>query len=294
MITPKLALITLPLAALLACTPDKSGEDESSGDATDGATSSGSTTSGATEPEVTTSAGPTSGPTTAGPTTDDPTDGPNTSGSTGDNTTGETGGNPPCIDTPTVLAIDEASMGGFSGEQLLVDKLGPRATQLRFADEPTTLSPDWKGIELELTVTLRHEGGEVRWVDAEPNPDYDDSGNESGFTECTDRLEIDVEIDFVSADGAFDEHREAVLTATAVDRADLQADLLPPGLMGTFDVSTVYTPDEMMTVIEAVTIHGTWQGTMAGGNLMHEIRVGGEDGFIGFGPLAGWGDPIGI
>lgn len=255
--------LAVSLAALLACSVDKGGDDGESG--TSGGTA-GSDSVG------TTSAGSGSG--------DEPT-----TGSTGE-------GNAPCVDTPTVLAVDEVSTLGFSAEELLAGKLGPRATTLQFASEPTVLDPAWKGKALPLTVELRHEGGEVRFVDSEPNPDYDDSGNESGFPgECIDRLEVDVTLDFVTQAGELDEQRPGVLRATTVDRADVQVDLLPPALTGSLDPTTLYTDPAWK--VSALVVYGTWKGDQAGGSLFNEVRIGeGEDGSVGFGSLAGWGDVI--
>ena len=296
----KFSPFALTLAALLGCTIEKGGDEagasSSSGTSSVGAseTGAGLTTSGTTGDltEATTEAttAPTTGSgtaTTASTASTASTDTTTTGGETG---TGE--GNEPCIDTPTVLAPGDVSMGGFSGEQLLADKVGVRMTTLAIANEPTSLSPDWKGKQLPLIVELRHEGGEVRWIDSEVNPDWDDSGNESGLTECTDRMEIDVKLDFVTEAKEFDEHRDAVLIATTVDRAEVQAQLLPPGLMGSLDVTTLYTPEEPVTTVTGMWVFGVWQGAEAGGNVMHEINIGGDEGFAGFGPLGGWGDPI--
>jgi len=289
----KVSPFALSLAALLGCTIDKGGDEDGVSTSADtssvGNSASGDdlTTSGTTGlTEATT--GPTTGPGTSTSATTDTTGADDTTG--GETGTGES--NEPCIDTPTVLVLDEVSMGGFSGAQLLADKVGVRMTTLAIANEPTSLSPDWKGKQLPLTVELRHEGGEVRWIDSEANPDWDDSGNEGGFTECTDRMEIDVKLDFVTEAKEFDERRDAVLIATAVERADVQAQLLPPGLMGSLDVSTLYTPEEPATTVTGMSVFGTWQGAEAGGNVMHEVNIGGDEGFAGFGPLGGWGDPI--
>lgn len=254
-----LALVTVSLA-LTACTLDKGAGDESSS-ATDSASSaSDSGTTGR----------------------DDPTD------STG--TTGTTEANKPCIDTPTVLAVDESSPLGFSAAQLLQDKLGKRSSTLIFAPDPTVLSDDRKNKQLPLEVELRHEGGEVRFIDSSENPDYDNQGTESGLIDCTDRLEVDVEVDFVTAAKEFDEHRMGILTATTVDRAQLDVDLSPPGLEGNLDEATIYTDPEW--VITRIDLGGTWQGTSAGGSVLTEILVGGDSGFAGYGPIASWGDAI--
>lgn len=273
MLLKHLAILTVSLP-LAACTVDK-------GD-TDSASSSASTTDSATD-----SVGSASGSSTS----DDPTVTPDTT--SGDDpssgTTEPTGeSNDPCIDTPTVLTLDESSALGFSAAQLLDGKLGKRSTTLTFAGEPTVLSDDLKNKQLPLEVELRHDGGEVRFIDSSENPDYDDSGNESGFIDCSDRLEVDVAIDFVTKDKEFDEHRTGILVATTVERATLLLDLAP--LQGSFDPATAYSDPEW--VITQIDLAGTWQGTMAGGSVLNEVLVGGDGGFAGYGPLAGWGDAI--
>lgn len=279
MFTSSRILAALSLSVALGCTVDK-GDDSGSESASTGSESSSSPSTGD---------GPTTGILEPEGTTGTTGDG------TTDATTGEVGGNTPCVDTPTVLGGDEASALGFSGEELLVGKLGPRSTTLSFSSEPTTLNDDIKGLMLPLTVELRHEGGEIRFIDSEVNPDYDDSGNDSGFPgECVDRLEIDVELDFVSAGGEFDEHREAVLVAFSVERATARVELLPPGLEGSFDPAGIYDPaEDPPWIVTSIEIGATWDGTLAGGTLLNEVRIGeGDDGIVGFGPIAGWGDEI--
>ena len=268
-----LSILTVSLA-LTACTGDKGDSD-----GTAGSTSSGSSGDPATDSA---SSSATAGTTTS----DDPTTGSSEPGTGTTEPTGES--NNPCIDTPTVLTLDESSALGFSAAQLLDGKLGKRSTTLTFAGEPTTLSEDLKNKQLPLAVDLRHNGGEVRFIDSSENPDYDDSGNESGFIDCSDRLEVDVAIDFVTKDKEFDEHRTGILVATTVERATLLLDLAP--LQGSFDPATAYSDPEW--VLTKLNLSATWQGALAGGSVLNEVLVGGADGFAGYGPLASWGDPI--
>lgn len=278
--------MALSLAALLACNPDKGDSSEAS--ATDASTTDPSTTDPSTTDGSTTEA-----PGTAGPTTEEPVD----TSSTGEPTTGEPGttgqtgeGGLPCIDTPTVLAIDAETPLGVTAEAFLADKLGPRETKLTFADEPLSLSDDWKGKELPLTVELRYEGGEIRYIDSEINPEYDPTEGEGFPGECEDRLEIDVAFDFVTEALEFDEHSVGTLQAVNADRAQLRVVLLPPGLTGSFDPAALYSDPEW--VVTGVEIGAIFEGAAAGGDLLNEVVVGGEGGFAGFGTVARWGDEI--
>lgn len=275
MMTFHRSLLAVSLVASIACTVEK-------GDDTGGSTSDpGTESAGSAE---------TAGESGENPTTD--INGGSESGTTAGET-GEVDGGDACIDTPQVLAVDAASPLGFSAAEALEGKLGPRSSTLLFASEPTTLNDDIKGLMLPLTVELRHEGGEVRFIDSELNPEYE-AGEEGFPQDCTDRLEIDVKFDFVTEAGEFNEHRDGVLTLTAVTRADLRVELLPPGVAGTFDPAAIYNPaEDPQWVVNSLEIGAIWDGELAGGNLLNEVQIGdGDDGIVGFGPIAGWGDQL--
>ncbi|MDC0671933.1 hypothetical protein [Nannocystis radixulma] len=285
-----LSPMALSLAALLACNPDKSpidsstdssgsesaGSESSSGDPTGDPSGDPSSSGSGSESESE------SGTSSGGDTTEDPT------GGTG---TGE--GGQACIDTPTVIAADAETALGISAQAFLADKLGPRSTTLTFASEPLTLADAWRDKQLPLTVELRYDGGEVRWIDSEINPEYEGEGFPS---DCADRLEIDVGFDFVTEGLEFDEHRDGVLTVASADQGQLRVKLLPPGLDGSFDPATLYKPDEDPPwVVTGIEIGATFKGAQAGGSLLNEVRIGDEDdegGIAGFGPVASWGDDI--
>ena len=178
----------------------------------------------------------------------------------------------------------------------LANKLGPRTSTLKFGVDPTTLNEELKGLELPLTVELRHEGGEIRYIDSAPNPDYDDSGNEGFPFECISRMEIDVKFDFVTDGGEFDEHRDGVLVASQLTQAPLRVELVPPGVMGAVDPGNIYDPaEDPPWIVSSVQIGASWDGELAGGSLLNEVRIGdGEDGSVGFGSIANWGDVSGF
>lgn len=195
----------------------------------------------------------------------------------------------PCIEVNTPLALDEPSPGGFSAEQLLADKLGPRASTLTFAEEPTTLSDAWKGEVLPFTIELIYMGGPIEWIDSEVNPEYEDLDDGPGV-ECEDRLNVGVQVVFFTEQGEFDEDRPAVLEALTVERATTSVELFDPPPMGSFDVAALYGDPEWVSV--DLDLAATWEGALAGGSLFSEVLVGGEGGFIGAGTVAWWGDEI--
>lgn len=179
-----------------------------------------------------------------------------------------------CVETPAVITLDEPSQLGFSAAELLAGKLGPRATTLVF-DDFGGIAAAYRGQTLALDVELRHAGGEVRWIDV-------DSG---GDPACVDRIEVDVELDFMTAGGAFAESRAAVLVASAVDTATLEVPLLPT-LMGSLDPATLY---ENGWAVTGLLLTGTWSQELAGGKLWSETKDGDLGGLF---TLATWGDTI--
>ncbi|MDC0720341.1 hypothetical protein [Nannocystis bainbridge] len=270
----------LSLAVLFACNPDKNPIDSTT-DAPD--TGSSGTDSSASEPTASEPTGPDpSSSTTEGDIT--------TTAEPGETeTTGTNGEAPACIDTPTVIAADAETPLGVTAEAFLADKLGPRETLLTFAEEPLSLSDAWRGVSLPLTVEVRYDAGEVRWIDSELNPDYEGEGFPS---DCADRLEIDVGFDFVTEGLEFDEHRDGVLQLFDPASAQLRVELLPPGVNGSFDPATLYKADDPQWIVTGIEIGATLQGPGLGGSLLNEVKVGEEDGFVGFGNVASWGDPI--
>jgi hypothetical protein len=226
----------------------------------------------------------------SGGATDDSATEPGSGGGPSD-TEGVFPGVDPCIEIVTTLELAEQSPGGFSAEQLLADKLGPRASTLLFSKDPTTLSEQWKEKPFPVTVELRHEGGKIEWIDSEVNPEYEDEDEGIGpLEECNDRLRIEAELDFVTEGGEFDEHRTIVLFADSVELARGQVDIFEPPVDGTFDVTTLYSDPEWVS--NGLFIGATWQGDKAGGELLSAVVVGGDGGFAGFGTVATWGDEL--
>ena len=290
MIKASLSPMALSLAVLFACNPDKNPIDSTTDEPS---TESAGTDSTAGDP----TGDPTGGP-TGDPTGDEPvattTEGSTSSGdpteNSGDVTGPADGGGAPCIDTPTVIAVDADTPLGNTAQGLLADKLGPRSTLLTFSEEPLSLADAWRGVTLPLSVEVRYEGGEIRWVDSEINPE---SGGEGFPGECLDRLEVDVGFDFVTEGLEFDEHRDAVLQFFDAESAQMRVELLPPGLNGSLDPATLYKDEEPQWIVTGIEIGAQFQGAALGGSLLNEVQVGDdESGFAGFGSVGWWGDPI--
>jgi hypothetical protein len=262
----KLALPCLALSLIFGCDPKDGGQPpDEAGDASTGGDDSG----------------------------DDAGSGPS-------NDTSEGPGGAGCLESVTVLEPDAVAPLGFSAEAMLEGKVGTRKSELVFANEPTNLSSEIAGRVFPLEVTLAWAGGEVRWIESEPDPDWDWGGQLGGFPECLDRFEVDVEVHLVTEGGELDEHVETTLLARNIDRAELVgsprittgADLSLE-LQGSLDPNTLF--DDPDVEVMGLFIGATWYEDLAGGSLLVEIRGGadhGDGGWIGFGNIASWGDEI--
>ena len=83
-----------------------------------------------------------------------------------------------CETTETVLAADEISVLGFSGNDVLALAQGSHGAVFSYPDDTTT----------DVTVDVVYDAGEVRFMDAEPKDDG--SGAEPAIG-CTDWVEVD-------------------------------------------------------------------------------------------------------
>lgn len=133
------------------------------------------------------------------------------------------GNGPYCEDTPTDLALDDPTDLGFTAAAVLARLPANEVTTLTWDGGATT------GLLLGYTPATS-----ARFVDSEAV--YPDDGGETPAIGviCDDRVEIDLDFTLLTDDGAFDEDLAAPIRATAVDAAEVTADLDLDGLQGSF------------------------------------------------------------
>jgi hypothetical protein len=153
-----------------------------------------------------------------------------------DNLAGEGDG---CVGTPTVLAsVDEVSPLGFAAADVLGFAAGEHESPLFWreqnADSMVEVGPE--SGESTLSITISHEGGEIRYVDYEPA--------EGGFEldegpGCADQLEIDVMVQIGSGGGALAENIPVTLTAAHPLLAHFDAAIEPEDIAGSMSVTSL-------------------------------------------------------
>lgn len=127
-----------------------------------------------------------------------------------------------CEDVPTAVALDEVTELGFSGAELWALAAGERTAPLTWA----------RGGEAVLTLGVTGEPAEARFVDSVPHTE--DGGSTIGI-ECTDRVEVDADVRFVTDDGAFDEAWALPLSATEASLVSFHRRLDLDALGGSYD-----------------------------------------------------------
>ena len=158
-----------------------------------------------------------------------------------------------CEDTVTVLAsVDEVSAAGIAGQALVDAAVGVGPMTLTWTDPAadgagfvvlTNATPG----PVDLTLGALYEGGEVRYVASEPAPG--DGGDQPAiYIECPDRLEVDVGLDFATADGLFAEQFQTTLVHRFYEEGD------PAGLGPRVSVSLTLDPDLLTGGLEVVEV----------------------------------------
>jgi hypothetical protein len=209
-----------------------------------------------------------------------------------DDGTNDPVGEPACLESITPLAgPDEVSPLGFPASDLVALSNGWSTTFGWFPpDGPVDIVP--AGTETTLDIGLSYLGGPIAYVDSEPNPDYP---NEI-VVDCEDRLEIEVEIVFRTADGRFDEQFLTTATATTPDVLTFRQPFDPDAFQGTFSSAEVSFGDDD-GVVEGFDLGGQFTADAdPSGTLAIEIVVnigdGPDGGFAGYGIIASW--PAGL
>ncbi|MCA9683733.1 MAG: hypothetical protein KC457_16150 [Myxococcales bacterium] len=154
------------------------------------------------------------------------------------------GDNSSCKDTATVLAsVEEVSALGFSAAEILAVAEGEHSSPIFWHDaiQDGFIDVDFgpETGEGTLTVKITHGGGEIRFVDSEPE---DDGFGDGFYGDCPDRLEIDVTAEISTSGGALAESVPVTLRATTTLLSNFHASLALDEIAGSF-VAETQTPD---------------------------------------------------
>lgn len=110
---------------------------------------------------------------------------------------------PTCVDTATVIALEDVTELGFSGADLLVLAEGDFDGQLTWYGDEHAYPPE--ETSTPVSVSVGYAAGEVRFVASElVYPEGDGPTMDIGIV-CDDRVEVDVSLVIFTEDGGLDE-----------------------------------------------------------------------------------------
>ncbi len=157
------------------------------------------------------------------------------------------GSTPTCEESVTILeSADSPTPANKTAAEVLAVIEGEHASELVWVEQGddgvrVEVMPGGSGTS-PLTLSIEHQGGEIRWVDSElvtpPGP------VNSIYVECLPRLEIDAKLGFASEDGAFAELFDVVVKA----EADYSGELHWASVLKIFD------PEQLLGMLEIVSV----------------------------------------
>ncbi|GEM_PF-5274046 len=181
------------------------------------------------------------------------------------------GGRNSCVDSSTVMTADEVSPLGFAAAEIIATASGSHDSPIFWTagthDGPIDIEVRPESGEGTLTVTIAHEGGEIRYVDSEPAPS-DENTNDGSWAECPDRVEIDVHVSARTGGGALDESFETTLEAKMPRHATFTYEVDLDALSGSFQVENG-NPDievgqaNLEVGVSEFGIHGSLSGQLS-------------------------------
>lgn len=193
-----------------------------------------------------------------------------------------------CVEKATVLAgVDVQSALGFAAADVLAvaegSHEGPMAWGAGLLEGPVQVQFGPESGQGALTVGVKYEGGEVRFITSTPK---DSEGFEGPYAECGDRLEVDVAVTVDSGGGAFAESFTAPLRATSRGIGRISRSLGLADVAGSFAVTKLEPQNAEVGPIE-LTIGISESGIFGSASTMVEMSDG-EVVSAGFIDVARW------
>lgn len=206
---------------------------------------------------------------------------------------GDETGFDPCEETVTVVgSLEEAIALGFTAGEVLAQAEGTFESPIVWSASGEQVSVGPEQGEGQLTLTVAHAGGEIRYVASVPKESDGgaelDGGNEASIAAedaCVSRVEIDVQLTMVTSGGALDDTVTAVIASSDPRHVTLAAELDPDALGGSLSVTPV---QEGFTLEKLIVSGGMAAGTSYGSIGVQLEYDDGDVAGVGFGSIAQW------
>ncbi len=177
-----------------------------------------------------------------------------------------------CVDTPTDVAADEITALGFSANDVLAKAGGTHTTDLLWLASDLYATHSRGGTVTPLTLVFADAPGSVRYIDSQGGGC---SGGAGPCWTCQSRMEIDLELQLTSGDGALDELVTVTLEVLSLDAPAFSANVAATDLSGSYLDGIVPDAGYSLTGIHLevgygvgfsgshVTVPDTWNGFVA-------------------------------
>ncbi len=189
-----------------------------------------------------------------------------------------------CEDTTTLLDDENqvSELVGISAADLLEASGGGFEITAQYNEDASILTQNPSGGETDLTITIAYDNGDIRQIESVP---VDDGSGQEIAVECRHRLEVEVTITVSTADGAFKETLEGLLTQSlsfedaGLADPSLAANFEPDSLTGSFEIVSIEgEPADSVTGSISSTVVDPYQGSI---DILVEQSSGeGDDGTV--------------
>ncbi len=182
-----------------------------------------------------------------------------------------------CPEQVTVLSgIDEVSPLGIRAADMLALAAGDHESTVlwgeggSYGSVSVELAPPVG--EAAIAAGIHYAGGEVRFIDSTETALY--------YWTCNDRLEVDVEVEVITNDGALNERFTAPLRSTIPQVATLSRRIALSELQGALALTSVEPPDavEAVQIDVGVTAAGPFGAVSAASTAAMDLTMGFEIG----------------
>ena len=196
---------------------------------------------------------------------------------------------PVCLETETVITDSaEVTPLGFSADDVIAISNGWSSDMVWLPNEgPIMVEP--AGTMTQVNLGMTYSGGAIVYVESEPNPD---SPLEID-PDCSDRLELEVDLTFSTTDGYFAESVSTVGTTSSAGFLQIAHYFEPDELQGMLSSDSVTFGDEngevrQFAVFADLSGAAPPQGSV---NIEVELDIGGSgESAVGFGVIAAFPD----
>lgn len=180
-----------------------------------------------------------------------------------------------CTNQTQVISLATVTPLGFSAEGLLETIGGEHSTELTWLKNQDYASHSRSGTQTGLTLSVAHEGGEIRFVDSKGGNCGNGNGSNIPCLICDPWFEIDVKLGFTTEDGALSESFPVTLSCTAQPYASVTARIKADAVQGSYFDEVV--PKDSNKAIVAINIEAAYGAGVSGSSV---VDPAGWNGFV--------------